>query len=409
VNDAKFIKAYNDRIKYPDINSIAIALGISNSTVTRTAQRLRANGVKLIDRSKKEDSEIPRIIIEHNKEMQSLKAKNTSLRAQLTEMQQESVTLEKLKDLIHGMDGYVFGGDSSWLTYEKKTRRTTGTPTLLISDVHFDERVAPEQIEWANEYNHEIATERLKHVFNSTYDLLLKRMAAPKYDGIIVAFAGDLLSGNIHDELVESNDDVILRSILSLSDLLIEGIGNMADEFGKVFVPCVVGNHGRMHKKPRTKSMVCNNFEWLIYQNLARYFKTDSRLTFLIPEGPDANFQVYDKHFLLTHGDQFRGGSGIAGIFSPVMLGASRKKTRQQAIKTPFDILLMGHFHQYIHTELMVINGALKGYDQYAYYNNFPFEHPKQALWINHPEQGMTFRMPITCNSYQKKNAVRVK
>ena len=342
MNESKFIKAYNDRLKHPDLASLSISLGISASSIRRYAAKLRNKGVDLIDRSKKHDDEVPRIIMEHNREVQSLRSKLHAMKIQLAETQQLASTMDTLKELIHGMSGHEFGGDTGWLKPPKKKVRITGTPCLMLSDIHFDERVSPEQIEWANEYNHEIAVARIQHVFRTALDLLLYRMASPKYDGIVIALGGDLLSGNIHEELAETNEAMILQSILSLTDLLIEGIGNMADAFKKVHVPCVVGNHGRLHKKPRAKGLVCNNFEWLIYQNLARYFKNDKRVSFQIPDGPDASFQVYDKKFLLTHGDQFRGGSGIAGIFSPIMLGASRKKTRQQAIKKPFDILLAG-------------------------------------------------------------------
>jgi hypothetical protein len=41
------------------------------------------------------------------------------------------------------------------------------------------------------------------------------------------------------------------------------------------------------------------------------------------------------------------------------------------------------------------VNGSLKGYDEYAYTNNFPFEPPTQALWLTHPEFGITISMPV--------------
>ena len=37
----------------------------------------------------------------------------------------------------------------------------------------------------------------------------------------------------------------------------------------------------------------------------------------------------------------------------------------------------------------------VKGYDEYASVENFPFEVPQQALWINVPEKGILWQTPI--------------
>ena len=74
---------------------------------------------------------------------------------------------------------------------------------------------------------------------------------------------------------------------------------------------------------------------------------------------------------------------------------ARRKRSRNAQIDMEYDTMLLGHFHQYIHHGRFIINGSLKGLDEYAYNNNFGFEPPQQALWITHPKHGQTFRMPV--------------
>lgn len=332
-----------------------------------------------------------------NLKIKKLTDENKRITELLRETEKHALTSEKIQDLIGSTNTFEYSRSPGWLTGSKTSPKNTGTPFLLLSDIHFDEVVSPEQIEHCNEYNREIATARIKRVFERTVALLKSHLVAPKYDGIVCALGGDLLSGNIHEELAETNEVAIAQSIFALTDLLINGIGELADAFGKVFVPCVVGNHGRLHKKPRCKNRVYDNFEWIIYQNLARYFKNDPRVSFMIPDGADAIFNIYNKHICLTHGDQFRGGNGIAGIFSPIMLGMARKQKRQSAIKKPFDIIAMGHWHQLILMEQMIVNGSIKGYDEYAYLSNFPFELPQQALVIFHKDRGMTYRIPVNC------------
>lgn len=330
-------------------------------------------------------------------EIAKLKNEVKALNKLVDELSNEAVSAKSLRDLIGAPETQTLGENSGWMREKRKYSSLTGTPTLFISDVHFDEVVKAEQVAYANEYNHEVAVTRVKHTFQTALDLTKKFLSKPKYEGFICAFGGDNLSGNIHEELKESNDQRILKSVLDLTELYIEGIGTLADEFGKVFCPCVVGNHGRMDKKPRFKFRVQDNFEWLIYQYLAKHFKKDDRVSFLIPDAPDALWSVYGRKYLLNHGDQFQGGTGISGAFAPLMLGRARKQHKQTALGKPFDTLIMGHWHQYIHTESLIINGSIKGYDEYADQHNFAFEKPQQALWIDHPDHGTTFRMPVHC------------
>jgi len=325
------------------------------------------------------------------------------LSQRLREANEGILNSQTLLDFVHGTKDVSFEGAPDWLEKKSKNLHVTGIPVLFLSDIHFDEYVDPAQIEYCNKYSRDIAIERIKYTFATAISFCMERMNKPIYEGIVCALGGDLLSGNIHEELAETNEAPILESAVVLTEILIQGLTALADAFGKVFVPCVVGNHGRLHRKPRAKNRIKDNYEWLIYHNIARHFADDPRLTFMIPEGADALFSIYDKTFLLTHGDQFKGGAGISGIFTPLMLGFSRKQKRQQAVGKAFDVMMMGHWHQYIHTDNLIVNGSIKGYDEYAYIMNFGFENPQQSLFICHPTYGITFRMPVICNGYELK------
>lgn len=330
------------------------------------------------------------------------------LKSYVVELESETINAKVLRDLIGSVDASEIGKDSGWIKGAKhRASGVTGIPVLFLSDIHFDEIVKPSEINFVNSYNHDIAVKRLQHTFNTSITLLKKHMVAPNYDGIVCALGGDLLSGNIHEELAETNEQRINKSVFDLADILAVGIGELADEFGRVFVPCVVGNHGRQHKKPRAKGKVIDNYEWIIYQLLVRQFKSDGRVSFLVPESADAHFQVYGKKICLTHGDQFKGGEGVGGIMVPIMRGLGKKQSRQQAIGQGFDLTMMGHWHQYIQTRSLLINGSVKGYDEYAYISNFSFERPQQALFVLHPDHGVTFSMPILCDGYDQ-NAIAV-
>jgi hypothetical protein len=67
-----------------------------------------------------------------------------------------------------------------------------------------------------------------------------------------------------------------------------------------------------------------------------------------------------------------------------------------------YDTLLLGHWHQLIQLQRLIVNGSLKGYDEYAASGNFGFEPPQQALWLTHSQRGITFSMPVHVEERKK-------
>lgn len=282
-----------------------------------------------------------------------------------------------------------------WLSPANAKSAHHAIPVSILSDCHFDEVVNPNEIGGVNSYNREIATMRLEKYFQTHIKLCRDYLSGVTYDGTVLMLGGDMFSGDIHEELVQTNEDTILGSMLYWSEMLAAGIDMFADEYGKVHVPVVVGNHGRRTRKPRMKLRAKDNFDWFLGQLLARQFKDDKRVTFDIPESADCLVKVYDVDHMLTHGDQFRGGSGWGGIFSPIQRGDQKKRQRQEAIDQSYDVMVMGHFHQLIWGGGFIVNGSNKGYDEYAFISNFGYEVPRQALWLVTPENGMGWQTAI--------------
>lgn len=320
----------------------------------------------------------------------------TELRKQLKAAHHEDVTAAYVKKKIFGLveesDKVIVPG---WLIEPHKAKGAPGVPTIFMSDWHWGERVFPSQIGGVNEYNLTIAHRRIRTLVERTIDLLFNHMVAPNYPGIVCALGGDMVSGGIHEELLATDEKEIMPIVLDLVGVLIWVIDTLADKFGKVFLPCVTGNHGRSTHKIRAKGRAFTSYDWLIYHILELHFRDDKRVTFQIPDGSDALYRVYDHRYLLTHGDQFRGGDGVIGALGPIIRGDHRKRSRNGQIGMEYDTMLLGHWHQYIHLQRLIVNGSTKGLDEFAYQCNFPFEPPRQALWLTHPKRGITFSIPV--------------
>ena len=288
-----------------------------------------------------------------------------------------------------------FQDPPDWILKLKKPSSSAGVATLFLSDLHWGEVVSPSEVNGVNEYDLEIAEKRLFSVVEHAVDLVKNHITNKGYPGIVVFLGGDMVSGNIHQELKETNEQPIMPVVLHLSERLYKALRTLADEFGRVHVVGVYGNHGRNTMKPTAKQSAYESFDWLIYRVIRWKLEDDKRFTWNIPDGSDAFQEIYGHRYLLTHGDQFRGGDGMIGALGPIIRGDHKKRSRNAQIDLEYDTLCMGHWHQLVQMQRVIVNGSLKGYDEYAYKGNFPYEPPRQALWMTHPELGLTFSMPV--------------
>jgi hypothetical protein len=284
----------------------------------------------------------------------------------------------------------------AWLASPPKaTRQHHATPWLLLSDLHLDEVIEPGEVLGVNAYNRTIARRRLEETAGNFVKVCRDYWSGVTYDGVVVALAGDLFSGDIHDELRETNEDTLLGSLDYWIDPLADVLRLIGDEFGKVHVPVVVGNHGRTSRKPRAKFRARSNFDWFVGRALQRAFRADKRVTFDVSDSADVIVPSYGHNVMVTHGDQATGGAGIGGIWPPLMRLDARKRQRQSAVQQPYDLMVLGHWHTLTFGPSFIVNGSLKGYDEYAFTMNFGYEVPAQAAWLMTPEHGKTYTAPI--------------
>lgn len=287
-----------------------------------------------------------------------------------------------------------------WTLRERSGSGHRGIPITIWSDWHWGESVVAEQVGGVNEFNRKMAERRVKRLVDTTKDIANNHMGSGKkpYPGIVVALGGDMMTGDIHEDLRETSWATPQQTINELTDVLAAAIDNMASYFGNVFVPAVVGNHGRDTLKPRSSNVVYTSHEWVIYTNLERYFRSTKRVQFQISPDIDAHFRTFGHRFLLTHGDRMgvKGGNALIGVIGPVVRGAIKVGQAERRVGRDFDTLLVCHNHVLMEPPHIFGNGSLIGYSHYA--RNMlraDPERPAQWLFFNHPTHGNTARWPI--------------
>lgn len=330
-----------------------------------------------------------------------IRKKNAELldnRRTIEALRKEDDTAAVIRQNIYKIAGHD-PDPPEWL-FKSKGSSNRGVPMTIWSDWHYGEVVFKDQVGGVNQYNKTIARHRVRRLVETTCDLAYNHMGSAKsnYPGIVICLGGDMLGGNIHEELATTNDRTTQQSIEDLIDMLAGSIESMATQFGKAFLPCVVGNHGRSTKKMQMKQRVFTSHEWNVYCALARHFSKSRHVQFMIPEGADALFNVYHHRYMLTHGDSLgvKGGDGIIGALGPILRGALKTHRSQSQIDKEYDTMLIGHWHQPLWLPGVIVNNSLKGYDEYAMLAlRAPYSRPSQMLWFNHPTHGVTAKWEV--------------
>ena len=291
--------------------------------------------------------------------------------------------------------------EPDWLKPRKASKAKRVTLVALLSDLHAGEMVRPEEMGGFNAYNLRIADLRLQAFF----DGILSHADAwgLDYDGLVLNLGGDLVSGDIHDELQQTNELSVLDTTLWVAPRLLAGIEKLAERFS-VHVVSEPGNHGRDHKIPRYKGRSAHNADTHIARMVAMYWSQRNpsahAVTFDIPETIDADFTVYGSRFSAEHGEQFQRnnpGTSEIGMLGPVKRGSLRKSRAKSQEGRPFDYLVVAHYHQLVYapSQGFIANGSHKGFDEFARGLALKPEPPQQALFVVDPDTGPTMHAPI--------------
>ena len=166
-----------------------------------------------------------------------LKAQIKRLQSDLRDARQERVDHAMIKHKIIGLtrevDNVIL---PNWMKLRDTSSSKPGVPTLLVSDLHWGEDVDRRQINGVNQYNLDIAHDRMQHLAERAVHLC--EIISPKmeYPGLVLPLGGDMFSGNIHDELTATNELNSMPCVLDLYGALVRTIRYFLEYFPAVFM-----------------------------------------------------------------------------------------------------------------------------------------------------------------------------
>lgn len=273
--------------------------------------------------------------------------------------------------------------------------RRIATAVAIASDWHWFEDVDPKKVNGLNEYNPAIAHRRAERFFAGIEWLISQQARIFDVRHLVLGLIGDLITGYLRDEDLESNHGSPTEEVVDLVVVLETGLRFLHKALPEltIHIPCLSGNHGRTTHKLRVATASRNSFEWLMYRWLASRFKDEKWVTFQIADGHHTLVDIYGLRMHLHHGDSVRSNGGIGGVDVP--LGRAVAGWR---LKFRSHLSVCGHFHQFQAGERLVRNGSLIGYG--AYSDWLPGADPEpaqQAFFLIDSKRGKTNNCPIWC------------
>jgi len=285
-----------------------------------------------------------------------------------------------------------------------KIGKTENVACFHITDGHMGAVQFPDEIEGFNEYNIEICQMRQLGFIHRGIDAVSRMRLAYKIKDCAVLVTGDMISGDIHDELRITNEVPSPVQVSLAGDLLAEQLMLLAGHFEKVTVHFLVeDNHSRLTKKPQAKEAGLNSLNYLVGFIAKARTENQPNIEFNIYPQYEKVVVVNGRRYLITHGHGILAWAGVP--YYGIERKIAKESTARMAImldeainqkkhEVGFHKLVMGHLHIDMTHPNYIITGSPQGTDAYDHKNGRHGD-PSQSMWFVHPVHGEFGRVPF--------------
>lgn len=243
------------------------------------------------------------------------------------------------------------------------------TPIIMWSDWHVEGVVEKSNTHGLNEFNPKIAKNRIQDLVKQCVQYI--KNFKHKHTEVVLWLGGDFIEGWIHEELAQTNAMSPIEATQYAIDLLHESILELYKNIPKskkLTILCNYGNHSRITQKMQHGNQEKTNYEHLIYSQLQ---KLHPKCNFVFSN--EIGYYTFKKGGTVRfcHGHQIRS-----------IAPASVERWKSQVNKyLNADLTIFGHFHTMsTPAKDVVINGSVKGFDEYAYGLGLSFDEPRQGI-----------------------------
>lgn len=365
--------------------------GKGEPKIVKTSVSVDANELSII-KQLRETGTLPNAsVLKSDISINNMAAENINLKRQYKSTLEELHLAQSKLDLALDIQD-VKPRDFAY-SVKARNKDSESTAFMIASDWHIEERVDPAVVNHLNEYNPTIAKQRANKFFTNGLKLIEIQRHGTKIEELVLAVIGDIITGYIHDELMENNYMSPAVAISTAYDILFSGIEFLVREgkFKKITIICSPGNHGRTTDKKHISTSADNSYEWLMYEFMKKHYKDHPVVNLIVDKSYHTYLNVYDNFVVrFHHGDALKFGGGVGGITIPTKKAISQWNKSRKA-----NLDVFGHFHQFMDGGDFICNGSLIGWNAYAIEIKAEFEQAKQAFFLIEKEMGKTIVAPI--------------
>jgi predicted MPP superfamily phosphohydrolase len=312
-----------------------------------------------------------RWVINVERQNQLLRDKNNRLARTLRNAHRDSNNVDTI---IEGIIDNIDVINNEWKPTPIAKRNREQIAIVQLSDTHFNEKVRPETVKGTNEYNWEVAANRLKKYA----DEVKRYLEFNNINQVIIALTGDLFNSPRRYDEIADNQDSTCVALLTGCDLVSKFIVDVCErEDGtnrRANVYSVFGNESRI-KQDYTSVHWEDSFDYLLHKVISLKLSGCQNIHFEEPT-LDHSLVVKDvlgANILLIHGHN----------------RTDYRKELEKYTKNPnlderviIDYMLWGHIHSTKTEERSRRSSSLVGNNAYSYHRLGLHGHAEQNLHI---------------------------
>jgi len=349
----------------------------------------------------------------HDEEKQELHRELREKESTLKQYRKEHGRLEVFFDRVTSAVTPITPLKSVFDKVYRRVGDVSDTPVIPvghITDSHMGMVQEADEIEHFNEFNPDICDRRNLGFINGFVDWVSLHRGVYNIRECNLIFTGDLISGDIHDELRVTNAFPVPEQIVRAAQVHTKQIALLTPYFEKVTVDFLTeDNHSRLTKKPQAKEAGLNSYGYLIARLMEAYLSKHTNLVFNIHAMHEKVITIGTRNYLITHGHGIRAWMGIP--WYGIERRTAREATARQSIimadverakEIGFNKILHGHFHVPFDTPLYSCGGSVSGTDAYDHQCGRHAE-PSQCGWMLHPKWGEFNRTNFQLKRYDKQ------
>lgn len=312
-----------------------------------------------------------------------LRKQNSALLSTIVALKDNMGSLKEMSELI----AESVREATPFAPYRYAPAVKSGSPVIPVfkwSDWHIGEVIRAEETEGFGEFNYAIAERRLMGIVEDFVQWVEVQRKAYEINRCVIFGEGDYVSGDIHAELLATNEFPLPVQTAKAGLLMGEAVRRICQHFeGVTMIQVNADNHGRLQKKPQAKQKGDNNMGYLVHTIANQYAAKLKNFTPIMAEGAKYLADVNGYKFLIEHGDSFRGWMGIP--YYGMMRSRHREANRRMTTDKGFHYHSMGHWHVPALVEgQTIVNGALSGTSEFDHIAGRHADPTQVAFLVSH-------------------------